>query len=188
MSVSRKEQRRQELRRQRRRRQLMIGIPAVVIIILLGALIFQRFVRPIPGVEELGPQARDHDQNVVIEASSLPPAGGVHHPTWLNCGVYREPVELKYAIHSLEHGAIWLAYHPDLPAEQIALLESYADNYTLVAPYPDLESPIVATAWARRLQVEEAPDANLTAFMTRYKGQGPEAGATCNGGIGSPIS
>lgn len=188
MSLSRKEQRRQEMLRQRRRRQLMIGIPAVLVVLLLGYLIFQRFLIPIAGLEEFGPQDRTHDQSVVIEPSPLPPVGGVHHPTWLNCGVYREPVEHEYAIHSLEHGAVWLAYHPDLPQDQINILESYGDSYTLVAPYPDLESPIVATAWAKRLQLEEVPNADLERFLTRYKGQGPEAGATCSGGVGTPVS
>ncbi len=188
MSLSRKEQRRQELLRQHRRRQIIMGVPLVITALLLGYLIFQRFLIPIEGLEESGPQERGHDQSIVIEAGSLPPVGGVHHTAWLTCGVYREPLDLQYAVHSLEHGAIWLAYHPDLAAEQIALLESYADSYTLVAPYPGLESPIVATAWAKRLQLDEVPDPNLERFITRYKGQGPEAGATCSGGIGSPIS
>jgi len=188
MSVSRKEQRRQAMLRKRRRRQLLIGIPAIVVVLLLGFLIFQRFLVPIAGVEELGPQEEGHDQDVVIEAGGLPPAGGVHHPSWLNCGVYREPLELEHAVHSLEHGAVWLAYHPDLPDEQVEILEDYGDSYTLVAPYPDLESPIVATAWGARLQLDEVPDGDLERFLTRYKGQGPEAGATCSGGIGTPLS
>ena len=188
MSISRKEQRRQALMRQRRRRQLMIGLPAIVFVTLFGYLIFQRCLAPIEGLEVFGPQDQGHDASVVFEESSLPPVGGVHHPTWLNCGVYREPVELPYAVHSLEHGAVWLAYHPDLPDEQIAALEAYADSYTLVAPYPGLESPIVATAWGARLQVESAPDGNLENFIRRYRGQGPEAGATCSGGVGQPVS
>lgn len=188
MSMSRKEQRLQEMLRRRRRRRLMIGIPAAAILILFGTLIFQRYLQPIEGVEEFGPQDRGHDQNVVFDETTLPPVGGVHHPTWLNCGVYREPVPLQNAVHSLEHGAVWLAYHPDLPAEQVALLEDYADSYTLVAPYPELASPIVATAWGARLQVESVPDGSLEGFLTRYKGQGPEAGATCSGGTGQPLS
>lgn len=188
MSLSRKEKRRQEMLRQRRRRQLLIGVPAVAILLLFGYLIFVRFVQPIEGLEDLGPQEQGHDQDVVFADATLPPAGGVHHPTWLNCGVYREPVDHEHAVHSLEHGAVWLAYHPDLPADQVAVLEDYADSYTLVAPYPDLESPIVATAWGARLQVDSAPDDNLEAFLTRYKGQGPEVGATCSGGTGQPLS
>ena len=188
MSVSRKERRRQEMLEQRRRRRLLIGIPAVIIVLLFSFLIYQRFLRPIEGVQEFGPQESGHDQDVVIEATGLPPVGGVHHPTWLNCGIYREPVDLKHAIHSLEHGAVWLAYHPDLPADQVAELEDRADNYTLVAPYPDLESPIVATAWGAQLQLEDASDSNLDGFIRRYTGQGPEAGASCSGGTGTPLS
>jgi hypothetical protein len=166
----------------------MIGVPAVIILVFFGYLIFRRYLQPIEGVEELGPQERGHDQSVVFEGSSLPPTGGVHHPTWLNCGVYRDPVEEELAVHSLEHGAVWLAYHPELPADQVALLEDYADSFTLVSPYPGLASPIVATAWGARLQVESAPNDDLESFLTRYRGQGPEAGATCSGGTGQPLS
>lgn len=92
------------------------------------------------------------------------------------------------AVHSMEHGALWLAYRPDLPEDQVSTLERYGDNFTLVAPYPDLESPIVATAWDVQLQLDEASDERLEQFIARYKGRGPEQGATCSGGAGVPLS
>ncbi|MGD9430703.1 DUF3105 domain-containing protein [Arthrobacter russicus] len=29
---------------------------------------------------------------------------------WTNCGIYTAPVEPTRAVHSLEHGAVWLTY------------------------------------------------------------------------------
>ncbi|MFW6070021.1 MAG: DUF3105 domain-containing protein [bacterium] len=188
MSKSLKEKRRQKLAHERRRRRLIIGTIAAVVVIGLGALIYARFLQSIPGLQEFPNQERGHAENVSIPDEGLPPVGGVHNPRWLNCGVYREPVDSAMAVHSLEHGAIWIAYHPDLPEEQIAELEAYADSYTLVAPYPGLITDVVASAWGAQVQYEGAPDDSLDQFIARYQGQGPEPGATCSGGVGSPVS
>ena len=45
-----------------------------------------------------------------------PPAGGEHHPTGLNCGIYSEAVPNVNAVHALEHGAVWVTYDPKLSA------------------------------------------------------------------------
>ena len=189
MSKTLKEKRRQEMAREKRRKRLLYGGVTAVVVVLLGALIYFRFLQVIPGIADLGPQDRGHAVNVdVAEEPGLPPAGGTHNPQWLNCGVYREPVEVEHAVHSLEHGAVWITYHPDLPAEEIVALEARADNFTLVSPYPDLQTDVVVTAWGTRLLIEDLPDERIDDFVARYKGQGPEPGATCSGGVGTPIS
>jgi hypothetical protein len=121
-----------------------------------------------------------------------PPAGGTHSAVWQNCGVYDQPVRNENAVHSLEHGAVWLAYRPDLPAASIDILRGLARGRThvLVSPYPDLPYPVVATAWGLQLPVEEAADPRLPVFVSRYeKGpQTPEADAICSRGTGTPIA
>lgn len=188
MPLSLKERRRRELVRQRRRRRLLIGIPLIVVLVVFGTLIYTRFLRNIPGVQESTGQARNHNVEANLGAGGLPPMGGSHRPQWLNCGVYEEAVSTELAVHSMEHGALWLAYRPDLPEDEVSTLERYGDNFTVVAPYPDLESPIVATAWGVQLQLDEASDERLEQFIARYKGRGPEQGATCSGGAGVPLS
>ncbi len=45
-----------------------------------------------------------------------PAVGGDHSPIWLNCGAYAGAVPEMSVVHSLEHGAVWVTYRPDLAA------------------------------------------------------------------------
>ena len=123
-----------------------------------------------------------------------PPVGGPHWPPqaggvlgWLRCGVYAEPVPDEFAVHSLEHGAVWLTYLPDATDEQVAELSGLADarpDYTLVSPYPGQESTFMATAWGAQLAVDDASDRRLRTFVDQYAAgpQGGEQGADCANG------
>ena len=105
---------------------------------------------------------------------------------WLNCGVYTAPVQEENAVHSMEHGAVWITYRPDLPPDQVQKLRAVAsDDFLLLSPYPDLESPVAASAWGLQLQVDSADDPRLATFLTKYiQGeQTREPGAACSGGL-----
>ncbi len=146
---------------------------------------------PIPGVVALDPQVRGHDNQVSLPAESLPAAGGVHRDQWQNCGLYREPIQTVHVVHSLEHGAVWIAYRPDLEAAEIARLEALVrrEPFAILSPYPGLRSPIVLTAWSVQLEVTRANDERIKAFVNRYRlgPTVPERGATCAGGVGQPL-
>jgi len=143
----------------------------------------------IDGVETFTDLGNAHVQTAV-EYPQTPPVGGDHNPVWQNCGVYREPVENVHAVHSLEHGAVWITYDPELPADQVEALEARAasNNYVLVSPYEGLPTPVVASAWGLQLQLEDASDERLDVFVRKYvRGeQTPEPGAACTGGVGTP--
>lgn len=126
-----------------------------------------------------------------VDYAQLPPVGGPHTALWLNCGFYSEPVPVEPAVHSLEHGAVWITYEPDLDPAQVDVLRGLArDSYVLVSPWPDgsLPSPVVASAWNRQLQLPSAEDDRLTAFVDAFRmgTQSPEPGAACSGGLGEP--
>ena len=120
-----------------------------------------------------------------------PPVGGDHWPPqtqegygWLRCGVYSEPVVDEFAVHSLEHGAVWLSYRPGADPAAVRALGALAavnPDYVLVSPVPGQPSPYMATAWGLQLGVDDATDPRLRTFTTTYAagGQGGEKGADC---------
>ena len=121
-----------------------------------------------------------------VAYKETPPMGGAHNVIWQNCGVYAVPIHNEHAVHALEHGAAWITYRPDLPADQIERLRTLAaDDYMLLSPYPDLPAPVVASSWNHQVALQSANDARLTTFITRYKNNPtttPEFGAPCVGG------
>lgn len=128
-----------------------------------------------------------------VEYEQTPPVGGPHAQIWLNCGVYLTPVPSEFAVHSLEHGAVWITYQGGLDADSVAALRAYTRGqpYVLVTPWPDdpaYVGPIVASAWGAQLRLDDARDPRLLAFIARYADapDGPEPGAPCRGGVGSP--
>jgi len=145
---------------------------------------------PIKGVQTFGPLSRNHVQGP-IQYPQSPPVGGDHNPIWQTCGVYDTPIANENAVHSLEHGAVWLAYRPDLPAAQVEVLRAFArgHSHVLVSPYPGLTEAVVATAWGVQLRLDSVDDPRLGQFVAFYEQgpQTPELGVTCSGGVGQPI-
>jgi hypothetical protein len=148
----------------------------------------------IEGVEHFTDLSRQHLTGPLSYAR-VPPAGGAHSPRWQNCGAYDQPVPSEFAVHSLEHGAVWITYQADLPAPEIQALRDLVRSQTkvLLSPWtaePSLPSPIVASAWGLQLKVGTAADARLAAFVGEYVNgaQTPEPGAPCIGGAGTPLA
>jgi hypothetical protein len=143
------------------------------------------------GVQSFKVSERDHVQTPVSYPQT-PPVGGDHAPIWQNCGFYTEPVRDENAVHSMEHGAVWITYRPDLPQDQIEKLRDLAQSqtYILVSPYPSLPSPVVASAWGKQLRLESAEEPRLEQFVRAFRlgPQTPEPGARCTGGTNAMAS
>jgi hypothetical protein len=169
---------------------LILGGGAVVTVVIILILLSPPApVGLLDGVVSYSNLSRNHSE-APQQYPQTPPVGGVHSSVWQNCGIYDQPVRNENAVHSLEHGAVWLAYRPDLPAAAVETLRSLArgHDHVLLAPYPNLPHAVVATAWGLQLPVEDASDPRLSLFVTRYENgpQTPEPGAVCSGGIGTP--
>ncbi len=125
-----------------------------------------------------------------MDYEQTPPAGGEHDPIWQNCGFYSKPVREENAVHSLEHGAVWITYSPDLPQDQVTELQNLAKSqtYILASPYPDLDSPVVASAWGTgRPRRRRRPRPAELHQAYRLGPQTPEPGAVCTGGTGATL-
>lgn len=145
--------------------------------------------RAIPGVRIVDDLRASHvtaDQRVAYE--QRPPVGGAHDETWADCTgvVYDRPVREENLVHSLEHGAVWIAYDPaQLDQAGIDRLATRADNqpHTAMSPYPGLQQPISLQSWGHQLAVDDPNDERIDQFITALRlnehGVYPEVGGTC---------
>lgn len=168
---------------------------AAVVLALVAAVALSRSSAEDPGAGEVAAPpgtrtfddlARDHVPGRV-SYPQMPPVGGEHNSVWQNCGFYQEPIVTERGVHTLEHGAVWITYRPDLPAGQVTSLQRLAEDqtYILVSPWPDgLPAPVVASAWGGQLNLPSADDPNLADFVRAFRlsPDGPEPGAPCTGG------
>lgn len=128
--------------------------------------------------------------NDPVDYEQTPPAGGPHNPYWLNCGIYDQPVPNENAVHSMEHGAVWVTYDADAVTDDdlAALRAQFPSSYTVLSPYDGLDSPIVLSAWNAQLKVDDAKDSRIPEFFEEYwRSQNvPEPNAVCSGGVDAP--
>ena len=189
-----------------RNRSLQIGLVAGLATVLVAAVVVGALVvtgafatggsNSVPAGTETFPEPDHAHVSGTVSYDRVPPAGGPHNAIPLNCGVYTQPVPNENAVHSLEHGAVWITYQPTLSADQVARLQQLVtsnyvgtDRYLIMSPYIGLPSPIVASAWGAQLRVDQASDNRLTDFVHAYagSGQGGEPGSPCTGGLGNPV-
>ena len=190
--------RRQQKRGAEARRRLLGWILAGVVVV--GLLVYAVFLVQgsvaasldnISGLQTYTGLTYQHT-SAPVHYLQNPPVGGDHNPVWLNCGIYDQAVPNENAVHSLEHGAVWVTYQPNLPATAVDQLRQIVrgHSFVILSPYADnLPAPVVASAWGLQLLLTGADDSRLPRFIKKYE-QGPqtrEPGAVCSGGMGNPL-
>jgi hypothetical protein len=170
-----------------RRKALTKGIVGLVAVAIVAAIAYDMYAKSqlLQGVKTATYPAGLHTAGPIVYGEN-PPLGGQHNVVWQNCGIYEAPIHKEHAVHSMEHGAVWITYRPDLAPDQVQTLRALAsDDYLLLSPYPGLPQPVVASAWNHQLRFERADDPGLAAFIAKYKNNPettPEFGAACVGG------
>ncbi|GAA0743298.1 DUF3105 domain-containing protein [Dactylosporangium roseum] len=133
--------------------------------------------------------SRDHrPQEEDITYPMTPPAGGPHHPVWQQCkgDVYTAPIDNGNAVHSLEHGAVWITYQPGLPSSDVEKLATRVrgNDYLLLSPYPGQLAKVSLQAWGYQLQVSSVDDRRIDDFVERYRQTATlEPGTPCSTGV-----
>ncbi|MCW2779224.1 MAG: uncharacterized protein JWN17_2949 [Frankiales bacterium] len=175
------------------RRPVLLLLP-----VLLLAACSSGAAKPVAsGMPDLRTLAKDPSHDHVTKAVTYPqtpPMGGPHWKPgafgavgWLSCGVYTAPVPDVFAVHSEEHGAVWLTYRPGAPASDVAALTALRQRnpaYVMVSPYPGQPTAVAASTWGAQLSVASSGDPQLARFVDTYAGggQGGEKGAPCTPG------
>jgi hypothetical protein len=174
----------------RRRLRIIAGITAAVVVIG-GAIGFAvqrsqtnaRAIRGL-GVQTLANQGQEHlqpGQNYTAY-NSAPPTSGPHDPSPAPCGISRQPIPNTVQVHDLEHGVVMVQYRPGLDPAQVTALQALGRSYAshlIVAPYPNLPTPVTATAWTKLMRLDHADVGKLRRFIERFRQHGPEAGIPC---------
>ncbi|WP_427016549.1 DUF3105 domain-containing protein [Pseudarthrobacter sp. P1] len=169
---------------------LVAAIITIVAVVVTGSIqqrnaVSEAAKQPIAGVATYSNLSRNHVQTLVTYPQQ-PGVGGDHSPTWTNCGIYTDPVNEDRAVHSLEHGAVWITYKPGLPQPGVDTLTALAKGnpYVLLSPNAAQQAPVTVTAWGTQLGLQDPADARLPAFIKAYAQgpQTPEPGAACSGG------
>lgn len=125
-------------------------------------------------------------QRVAYDRS--PPFGGAHDQVWAACNgvVYDKAVRTENMIHSLEHGAVWIAYNPEtLAGDDLITLTSKVEGtpYLTMSPYPGLDQPVSLQSWGYQLKLGSAADPRIDRFISGLRNNRkytPEFGAPCD--------
>ncbi|GGZ22471.1 DUF3105 domain-containing protein [Streptomyces nitrosporeus] len=143
---------------------------------------------PVTGERSWDDLTQEHVETPV-DYPMNPPVGGDHNPVWMNCDadVYTDPIPNENAVHSLEHGAVWVTYNDKASDADVKALGERVGKtpYSLMSPVPDQKDPLVLSAWGKQVTVDSATDKRVAQFFTKYvQGpQTPEPGAACSGGV-----
>ncbi|MEU0069221.1 DUF3105 domain-containing protein [Streptomyces sp. NPDC006332] len=202
------EMRRAEQSRERRNRVLVIAASVVVAVgLVVGTVVLVQsqsddggstaadgkgkghFVTGSDGVKTWkGTLGRTHVTKTV-KYPTEPPVGGDHNQVWMNCNgdVYTKDLNNMNAVHSLEHGAVWVTYTSKASKADVDALAAKVKKtpYTLMSPDDQQKDPIMLTAWGHQRTVTSADDPNVDKFFEKFvQGeQTPEPGAACTGGL-----
>jgi hypothetical protein len=141
-----------------------------------------------------------------VAYATNPPSSGDHYPKWAAYRAYREPVQVEFLVHNLEHGSVVISHNcpgacppadaacPGLCAAAIAEAEALAAAYgpdprcvapvrnrLIVTPQPTLDVPFAAAAWGHTLRASCFDRAAFLRFVEAHYARGPED--ICNDGI-----
>lgn len=184
----RKEQRREERRETQRieqkkttRKTTTNWIIALLIIGLGGygiSLLTSRAATTRPG-EPIQIQGRDHIpvNSPRPDYNSNPPTSGSHYAQPTDWGIYQEEQKDENAVHSLEHGGIWISYKPDIDKETKGKLEEIGKRYpnsVVVSPREANDTPIAVASWGRLEKLTTFDENRIVEFIKRNKNKSPE--------------
>ena len=110
--------------------------------------------------------------------NSNPPSSGDHYGQTARGGFYDETLDDETVIHNLEHGDIWITYHPRISSETKAILKKFAGQYVVVSPRTQNDRDISVVAWDRvdtfDIDTGVLDVGRIQDFIRSYDNRGPE--------------
>jgi len=188
----RKDIKHQERREGQVRDRRMGKVKKIVIwVMILGATVVAGWF----GIQALTPESLEDDYSSVMRSEgsshvqegtrvtyqSNPPTSGNHWATPLRDGIYDMQKPDEGAVHSLEHGRVWITYKPDIGKEAIDAIKNVLKGQfgIIMSPRAANETDIALAAWVRLDTFDLNEDGTVDTkrildFAQRYRNKGPE--------------
>lgn len=189
----RKEQERRERQRTRSMRMFRNYVIAAVIIIAAGYGIYFLSQSAAPKGEDFSSAISLMEASHIAAGSQLPeytsnpPTSGPHYGQTARSGFREEEIFDQHIIHNLEHGDVWIAYHPRVSDEVKQALKQFAAAKVIITPREANDSDIALVAWGRLdtfdVQNDLVSIERIEDFIKRYTNKGPERVPGASGGI-----
>ncbi|HZG88392.1 DUF3105 domain-containing protein [Paenibacillus sp.] len=164
---------------------ISIGIAAAAVIALFIILSIQQNreqARLLQGEETFADAGHEHIADVAefdpSNYNSDPPTSGPHMGNVAPKGFYEETIHDAYLVHNLEDGFVVLYYRPDLAAEKLDAIRSFAEKHNrgaghsgvVAVPREGIAEEAILTAWTKMLRLPSYDDAKASAFVSVYVG------------------
>jgi hypothetical protein len=105
--------------------------------------------------------------------NSNPPSNGPHYDTPAQCKIYENEVVDESAVHSLEHGAVWVTYkdktNTSLRDQLTALIKEEGSGKILLSPRAKNESAIGLASWGRVLNLDSFDKQKIADYIRLYR-------------------
>ncbi len=126
-----------------------------------------------------------------VTYSTNPPVAGPHYSIWAGYTEFTTPVDRRYYVHSMEHGAVVFAYNcpagcPEvlegfrqivaaLPPDPVCNIDiDKTTHHYLITPDPALDAKVAVMAWGKYIKMQCFDRAPLEQFARDNYGKGPE--------------
>ena len=160
-----------------------------IVVVILGLVIWGMFSL----IQGVSPEGKDFSKSIPVlsddshvnsissvEYNSNPPTSGPHYGTPARPGFRGTTIDDGNLIHSMEHGLVWISYHPSIGAEA-EKLRNIAGPFTVITQREANDADIAIASWGR-LDTFDLEDniidtddlQRIDDFVKRYANKGPE--------------
>jgi len=174
--------------RTRKTKRYLVGGLILVVVVAVGYVIYLSSKNATPEGEDFSraiPILGDRNHIAVgaepaVAYNSNPPTSGQHYGIPAKPGFREEAIADGHLIHSLEHGLVWVAYHPRI-GEEAEKLRDITGSSTVVVPRDANDMDIAVASWGRLDTfditggtLDDDDLQRISDFIKRYSNKGPE--------------
>ena len=167
----------------------------IAILGLLGYGVYAFIKKSIPQGEDMSQKIsimENAQQHIAVGEShepynSNPPTSGPHYEKTARSGFRTDVIADEHIVHNLEHGDIWVSFHPRVSDEIKNELKKFGAAKVVVISREANETDIALAAWGRldtfNLIDEPNTEQRIRDFINRHINKGPERVPGMSGGI-----